>query len=64
MIWECKGIFCIVFFLFHKAFYLWLCILAISTLPPTSASIHHPSVAKGAEIMPCLYVAQWLGSYR
>ena len=35
MIQECKGIFCIVF-LFHKALYLWLCILAVSTLPPTS----------------------------
>ena len=35
MIQESKGIFCIVF-LFPKALYLWLCILAISTVPPTA----------------------------
>lgn len=57
MIQECKGIFCIGFFFFHKAFYLWLYMLAISAVPPSFSSVHSPPVTKGVEIST---VCKWL----
>lgn len=59
-----QGDFLYCFFFFHKAFYLWLYMLAISAVPPSFSSVHSPPVTKGVEISTVCKMAQQVGSYR